>query len=115
MATLAQTLYRALYEYDSPRGGVTPFEHLPSELQRHYADSAQAVLNARNAMRAALIPPHRRSDISSKASRTRWYGDFIPMPCPRCSSSETHHNGTRNGRQRWQCRPCRRSFYGDAA
>jgi transposase-like protein len=50
-----------------------------------------------------------------KAARARWYGDFISMPCPACESSETYHNGTRNGKQRWSCRHCRRSFYGDHA
>lgn len=65
--------------------------------------------------RLAALSPERRREIARKAGRAAWYGNFTPIPCPRCLSSSTHHNGTRRGKQRWRCNDCRRSYYGDQA
>jgi transposase-like protein len=32
------------------------------------------------------------------------------MPCPRCGTTYVVKNGSKNGRQRWVCRTCNRSF-----
>ena len=31
-------------------------------------------------------------------------------PCPRCGATHIVKNGSKNGRQRWVCRTCNRSF-----